>query len=953
MRWRVIQALFALSGACALAYEVVWGRWLVTVLGGSAMATSAVLTAYMGGLALGAWLLGGYSRRSKAPLRDYAFVELGIGLLALAFPLVAERVLGMPPVVRSAAAMLFLLAPTVLMGGTIPLVMAWSAGERLRHGETLGRLYGLNTVGAAVGCLGAGFVLIPKLGLDLTNIVAVMGNLVMALVALSLHRGTRSPVALAGAAETPTARALAETPAETSMTPAETPLAPTEAPTPPPAPAPETEVGRALDLRILHLLAFLSGFATLGLEVVWIRLLRITLGSTTYVFTLVVASYVLGIGLGGLRSASAGAGTAGTAGSERGMAPGGEVPRRLARCQLALVALLALQFALLPRSPALFNTLRAALPGWDGALLGSVVLCVVALVPVAYVSGLTFPLLGRLYLERGHLGRQTGVYYAVNTLGAVAGSLLTSLVLVPTLGSARTFAMLAGLGIVGLVVYARHAWSEVPRAFAAMSLAVVGAGLALAVTRPGWTPAYLAHGAYLPPPPARVEVVVFAEGRSSTVVVEDFGGQLGMAVDGKPEASTVYADRANQILLGHLPALLVPRVDSALVIGLGSGMTLGMLTEHSPRELELVELEARMADAARRFGQWNHQVMERSGFRMIVDDGLNYLASTDRRYDVITSDPIEPFFRGAAGLYTTEFFRRASERLATGGVMAHWLPIGYMSAADIRLIVRTFIGVFPNARLYWTGGLADTILVGSNRAFPAGVNEAAFQRAKSDLRGIYIDEAAQMDALLIADRDVLLQWAGDGHANTLAFPRLEFSTPRSVYAHTLDRNMAGLLEMRRAMARDDPAWRRGDVVLAYRAELEPMGDPVTADRILLTALGCPEGDARCPPARGSGLLRRILFERALAGGDRAMARSAAEDQARRAWWSGRLPPTVSVNPGLLRALEAYERARSLASLASPTLPDEVATIAQRAKPLAQAFPPGSAEGVRARALAEW
>lgn len=930
MRWRVIQALFALSGACALAYEVVWGRWLVTVLGGSAMATSAVLTAYMGGLALGAWLFGGYSRRSAAPLRDYAFVELGVGLLALAFPLLAERVLGMPPAVRGAAAMVFLLAPTLLMGGTIPLVMAWSAGERLRHEETLGRLYGLNTVGAAVGCLGAGFVLIPKLGLQLSNIVAVMGNLVVALVVLFVHRGTRSPVASGDNAD-----AMAD--ATTDAT--------TEIPAPTPARTPAREEPRALDLRVLHLLAFLSGFATLGLEVVWIRLLRITLGSTTYVFTLVVASYVLGIGLGGLRSAKAAVGTTGAAGSDE------EVPRRLAQCQLALVGLLALQFALLPKTPALFNALRAAVPGWDGALLGSAVLCVVALVPVASVSGLTFPLLGRLYLARGHLGRQTGVYYAINTLGAVAGSLLTALVLVPTLGSARTFALLAGLGVVGLVVYTRHGWSRPPRTFAAASLAVVSAGVALAVARPGWTPAYLAHGAYLAPRKERVETVVFAEGRSSTVLVESFGGQLGMAVDGKPEASTAYVDRANQILLGHLPALLAPRVDRALVVGLGSGMTLGMLTQHSPKELELVELEARMADAARCFGDWNHHVMERGGFRMIVDDGLNYLASTDRRYDVITSDPIQPFFRGAAGLYTTEFFRRASERLATGGVMAHWLPLANMTVAEFRLIVRTFIAVFPNARLYWTGGFADTLLVGSNGAFEGGVNPAAFERAKGDLQGIYIDEAAQMDSLLIADRDVLLYWSGHGRKNTLAFPRLEFSSPRSVYANTVDGNMAELLVMRRAMDRDDPAWRLGDLVLAYRAELEHMGDAVTADRILLTALGCPEAAAQCAPARRSGLLRRILFERALAQGDRALTRAAAEDKARHAWWSGRLPPTMPVNPGLVRALESYEHARALAALAEPALPDEVAKVAQRAQSVATAFPPDTAEALRARALA--
>lgn len=915
MRWRLVQVVFALSGACALAYEVVWGRLLVTVLGGSALATSAVLTAYMGGLGLGSWAFGRWSRQSPSPLRTYAFVELGIGLLALALAPAIGWIVGLPAAARLALSLLVLALPTTLMGGTVPLVMAWSEAQELPPGKTLGRLYGLNTLGAALGCIVAGFVLIPKLGLELTNLSAVAGNLCLGLVVLAIHsreRGAKSP------RNQPPADVLADD------APPETPRA------------------------ILHFFAFASGMATLGLEVLWIRLLRITLGSTTYVFTLVVTTYVLGIGLGGLWSGR--------------VVEGVRVYPRLASLQLVLVALLQLQFALLPRTPALFVALRAALPGWNGALWGSASLCAIVLFPATIVCGMTFPLLGRLFLRRGHRGRETGIFYAVNTLGAVVGALATTLVLVPAIGSARSFTLLALLPTLSLVLFVRADRARMPRHVAPAAIAVIVVAVALGLARPGWTPRYLAHGAYLPPRAEQVETLVFEEGRSSTVLVEKFGAELGMAVDGKPEASTAYVDRANQVLLGRLPALLVPRVNRALVIGLGSGMTLGMLSAFHPQRLELVELEDRMRRAAEQFGAWNHDVMTLPGFRrgseaepgpnkIIVDDGLNYLLSTHDTYDVITSDPIQPFFRGAAGLYTVEFFSRAKARLTADGAMAHWLPLANMSLADFRMIVRTFATVFPYARLYWTGGFADTILVGRTTPWTTpAIDAGAFERARADMESIRIDSAAQMEALLIADRDRLLAWAGPGRVNELDRPELEFSAPRSVFENTIDRNMSELLAMRRG-ASGSTERRVADVVLAYRALLEHIDDRDYADETMVRALGCATLTAECPALAASGVARRILFERLIGRGDREMARWVGEQATRGAWWpirsaAGDAAPE-GVDPHLARALDAFEAA---GRLAVARLPDEAPTIAERATGMQGLFAPGSPEATRAAAI---
>ncbi|MEO1271726.1 MAG: fused MFS/spermidine synthase, partial [Myxococcota bacterium] len=366
-KWLVIQTAFTLSGACALAYEIVWGRWLATVLGGSAMATSIVLAAYMGGLALGSYAFGRLSERTSKPLLVYVAVELLIGLTAATFPSVTEGILGLPGLPRTLIAFVVLLLPTFFMGGTVPLVMAWSREVDLPQGRTLGRLYGLNTLGAAAGCLLAGFWLIPQLGLSVTNATAATINVLIGLGIYLMERPHRA--AEAPDKSTPSVPSKEESEGREEVLPL--PASPTQ----------------PIAGWMLYAVAVCSGWATLGLEVIWIRLLRITLGSTTYTFTLVIATFILGIGLGGLW-----AGRIADDVSVRGV---------LARSQVALFALLLLQFAVLPTTPLLFEVLRQGTDPWLASLLGSALLCLVVLLPVTLVVGFLFPLLGRLYMERG------------------------------------------------------------------------------------------------------------------------------------------------------------------------------------------------------------------------------------------------------------------------------------------------------------------------------------------------------------------------------------------------------------------------------------------------------------------------------------------------------------------------------------------------------------------------
>ena len=906
-RWVLIQGFFTLSGACALAYEIVWGRWLVTVLGGSAMAAGAILTSYMGGLALGSWLFGRLSRSTSSPLKVYVLVEMGIGLLALFFPYFSTAILGLPGPLRMTLAMAALLAPTVLMGGTVPLVMAWSEDAGLAEGSTLGRLYGLNTLGAAVGCLSAGLLLIPSLGLQLTNVLAALANLLIALMVYLICRS--DPAATPGADDAPAA--------STSPSPTVAPGA-----------------GRWL----LHLIAFISGMVTLGLEVIWIRLLRITLGSTTYTFTFVITTFVMGIGLGGL-----------LAGRTPEDAP---VSRRLAISQAILLCLLALQFLLLPHTPALSQLLRAGSFDWSAAMVSSALICVVALLPATFVVGYMFPLLGRLYMRRGHRGRQIGILYAVNTVGAVAGSLLTTLAFIPGLGSAASYLLLTGMMFISLAGYGYLARARLSRWFPAIAGAIVVLVAVLAVARPGWTPEYMGRGAYLEQEAGERKVLHFHEGRNSTVLVEDFAAGRGLWVDGKPVASSVYIDYCNQVLLGHLPAVLHPAPRTGLVVGLGTGMTLGSLAEHELEHLEVVELEAGLVDAARFFGEYNHEVLDRPELRVIIDDGFNHLHGTELFYEVITSDPIQPYFRGAATLYSVNYFSRVRERLTEDGIMAHWLPLANMSVSDFKLIVRTFTEVFPYARLYWTGA-TDTILVGRQVPWedPAVVR-SQYEMARADLEQIFIEGPEEMESLLIADRELLRRWAGEGLVNEIDLPSLEFSAPRALHIDTVFQNLGILLKLRRGLGRPGPAERASDVVLAYNSGIRRIRDRRLVDEVLYGAIGCPSGPANCDLVRHSGMLRRILWERALGAGDAAYDRHLQRGRLRQSWWyQGPNTGMDAQRPGdwsdLKLALAAYEDA---AVLASDRLSEEGIAIGMRARTLLDWFPESSPEGQRAAAL---
>lgn len=792
---RIIGLVYAcclLSGAAALTYEVVWNRELLTVFGSTTYATAAILAAFLGGMALGAGLAAQVVHRIARPLLAYALVELTVATYALAFgPLLAGLAVPYARLWASLGATpgsllsgplvmggVLLLVPMVALGATLPLL-----GESLERSgcagsRFAGRLYGFNTVGAAAGALGAGFLLLPWLGMGGATAVAIGLNVAAAV--LALRAAALSREALAEAPPVPAPR-----------------LVPTGAAEPKLA-SPRRRIG------LLAAVVLCSSVAALAYEVVWTRILVLIVGSSTYAFSLTTGVYIAGLALGSFWIASR---------VERLRRPGEVLAHLLLAVGFASLAGL----YLVGRLPELFLQGFTWLGGSPGLWLFRVLLAGLALLPATFFLGAVFPVAVHLAGGRERrLGRPLGRVYAWMAAGNVAGVLLAATVLVPAAGLQGGMGALAVLSLVagGLAL-----WVE-PLGFRtrAVTLAAAAAGaLALWTLRPGWDPIVMTSGVYKDAPLylrlagspdglRRVldayRLVFYREGVQSVVSVVERptlgrGRYLALAVDGKVDAST-GADMSTQVLSGHLPLLVHPAPREVLVVGLASGVTVGSVARHPVDSVHVVEIEPAMPAAARAFGAFNHRVLADPRVRLVLDDGRHFLAVTRRRFDVIISEPSNPWMSGPARLFTREFFELARARLAPGGLLAQWVPLYGLEPEHLRVLLRTFLTVYPHA-LAFQVSTGDLLLLGSTvplRIAPERfVDRISDEHALRDLARVGVHSAAELMAAWIGGERELALLAGAGPFNTDRNGFIEFRAPHALHANTLPGNTELLAEV--------------------------------------------------------------------------------------------------------------------------------------------------------------
>ncbi len=697
----LLLVLFVGSGCAALIYEIVWFQLLQLVIGSTAVSMGVLLGTFMGGMCIGSLALPKYVSARRHPLRVYAALELGIGIVGLivlfvmpyaggAYTAIAgQGVLGV--ITRALLCTILLLPPTILMGASLPAIARWI--ETTPEGVSwLGFFYGGNTAGAVVGSLLAGFYLLRVHDMPTTTYVAFGLNLGVALLAFGLAALTTHD---AEGAE-------------------------------------EATAGGELFVRSawpVYVVIALSGLTALGAEVVWTRLLSLLLGGTTYTFSIILAVFLIGIGVG----SSAGA--------------------ALSRGKLSAKAALGISQLLLVVSVAWSAYMIAkALPYWpiDPGLSPSprftleidFARALWTVLPAALLWGASFPLALAAVAEPGQdPGRLVGGVYAANTIGAIVGALLFSIFLVPAIGtqnSQRALMVLSGVAaLLMLVPFARDRAAGVGRA-AALSAATA---LALVLV---WTVApipfeLIAYGRQMPWRLNEVKELYRGEGRNSSIgVSEEPNGVRNFHVSGKVEASSEPQDMRLQRMLGSLPALLHPDPKSVLVVGFGAGVTAGsMLPFPTVTSERICEIEPLIPPhIGPYFAQQNFNVLNDPRVTITYDDARHFILTTDAKYDIITSDPIHPWVKGAATLYTKEYFELVKAHLNPGGLVTQWVPLYESNEAAVKSEIATFFSVFPNGTVWGNtnqGQGYDLVLLGQVEPLTIDLDSLDARLARPDM----------------------------------------------------------------------------------------------------------------------------------------------------------------------------------------------------------------------------
>ena len=684
--------LFVGSGVCALIYEVVWFQLLELVIGSSAISLGVLLATFMGGMCIGSLALPRFASRTRHPLMLYATLELSIGVIGVlelfAIPLVGK--LYSPTVGHGAGALMLrgvvaglcLLPPTVLMGATLPAIARWVESSP-RGISWLGFFYGGNIAGAVIGSVLAGFYLLREHDQAYATYFAAALNVLVAFIAWTV------------ASQTP-ARS---TSSATAMIDARA----------------VTPTGATAGAREVYIAIGISGACALAAEVVWTRLLSLTFGASVYTFSMILAVFLTGLGIG--------------SGVASWLARTVESPRRaLAWCQLLLT--LAIAWAAV--------VIYLALPNWPinpslapsawFALQLDLARCALVVLPAAVLWGASFPFaLAAIATPGEDTAKLVGSVYAANTVGSIIGAVLCSLVLVPSLGTQdaqRVLIAAAASAAVLLLLAPSRAQGDASttaapsRGRGALILAPILAVLLIA-TLPKLPGVLVAHGRYAVTWIGKTDMLYIGEGMNSSVAVTRVhsSGATQFHVSGKVEASSLPQDMRLQKMLAHLPALVHPNPQSVLVVGFGAGVTAGSFLPYpSVKRLVICEIEPLVPQVVSTwFTKENNNVVNDPRTQIYFDDARSFVLTSNETFDVITSDPINPWVKGAASLYTREYFEAVKTHLKPGGVVTQWVPL-YESTLDaVRSELATFFEVFPEGTI-WANNIDgrgyDIVLLG-------------------------------------------------------------------------------------------------------------------------------------------------------------------------------------------------------------------------------------------------
>ena len=764
-----VLVLFFLSGATGLVYEVVWHRMLVLVFGSTAFATATILASFMSGLALGSFCFGRLADRYREPLKVYAYLEAGIGVFALLFPVILSGVTAayvgiyqqfdatfyLFSLLRFILSFLILVIPSFLMGGTLPVLSKLFVREFGRLGSGIGSLYGTNTLGAVVGTFSAGFFFIILFGAKETTYIAAAVNILVAAAAFFLSR-------FAPLHQQDNRRRTG------SVRNRQPDRQPDRKPYPP------------YVYFVILVVYGLSGFCALAYEVLWTRVLVFYVHSTTYAFTIMLTSFLLGIAVGSLVFGR----LIDKSKQQLGWLAAIEV-------LIGLFAILSIwEFRTLDD---LMVSLTDRVPSWQMFVVARYAGAFLIMFIPTLLMGIAFPLASKIYSQnRERLGRYVGNIYSVNTVGSVLGSIAAGFVMIPLIGITNGIILVASLNLIlGIVILLAHPFMGRPAKWAVVAgIAVIipVAGAAIPTDRP--------LGLYSRPFRDLEEggkVLFYDEGIGATVTVHQLPPDPAdkqvyklLEVDGVNVAGTMPMLRLSQKLQGHLPVLLYKastgkNPKNVFLLGMGTGASSYAATRHRIDRLDVLEIVAAEIDALPFFGELNRDLLSEPKLRIRIDDARNFLLATQEEYDVIESDTIHP--EQNANVFSREYFELARERLSEDGVFSVWLPMYGMSEETFKILINTLYAAFPHVTVWYasTQPTRHALLVGSKRKLKIDYGllqeELAYPPVRESLAEVGLEDVFTVLGSFITDESRLSGYVADSLVSTDNRPYLAYYNP--------------------------------------------------------------------------------------------------------------------------------------------------------------------------------
>jgi spermidine synthase len=774
---------FFLTGVTGLVYELVWVRMLILTFGSTQFAVTTVLTTFMAGLAIGSLLFGRMIDRYEHPLRVYGILEMVLGGYCIVTPLIFSAIQSIYLSLFSGGGVQyaafnpiqFLLAfggiilPSILMGGTLPVLTKYFTLKREEIGFKVGILYAINTLGSVVGCLATGLFLLYLLGVTSTIYLAGVVDIVIGAVIITLSRRSM-----------PSRRQAAST------------LQPEEV-------VPEINGGGEVAAlitpatsRIVIAVFAVSGFAALAYEVLWTRIFSLIIGSSIYAFTIMLATFLFGIGVGSIV-----------------FAPFIDKRKKpllwfaVLELIIGIAALLAVP--LYKKLPFIFLSLHSTFSQHFWLfLIAQFLLCAAVMVVPTLCMGAIFPTVSRIY-TRGldSIGQKIGNIYFFNTAGAIAGAFVGGFIMIPTIGVQPAILLTAAISTaLGLLLLLISPVKRVKRFVSAGIIAIFFT--TFLYNTPSWSMMVMTMGAYVNPIEKRAlealqgtgaygELLFYREGINAIITVrrEADGRTISYQSNGKYEARSVDSKPGKAwSLLGHLPMLFSDNAERALLVGIGSGITLGSMEQYPLKEIDVVEIEPAVVEAARFFSAANNNALDDPRVTIHTTDGRNFLLTGKKRYDVIVSAVSDPWITGVSNLFTEEYFREVRNRLSEKGVVALWFQNYRISTDDLKIGLNTFASVFPHVSL-WVhyAGTSDMIVIGTNHPHSLNMDELtgmmSQERLRRDFARIEMTNPYDILNLFLMGNSDIRRYTQGAPLNRDDKPILEFALPKLLYTNPL------------------------------------------------------------------------------------------------------------------------------------------------------------------------